>query len=373
MAANPVVKKIAALLGSEAHERQIAAAIVLGELGARDAEVVDGLIAAALAGVPPVQRHAVNALQQLAGAGTAKKVLPVVLGLLGARDEAVRAAAVGAAVAFGDAAVDPVRARLGAATEPALRRALDEILARVGGKDAFTALLAALDTPDVEAAKAAALAARKRIKDAAAREKAAYFAQISGIADIVGVARPTIVPRWSCLIIEPHVDRILEKLHLLPEDLRDPHHVEARVARERLPAAVLEELETTRAALDERLDSLAAALSAEEGQPIVPPAVTGGLRANLMRRLDRFERRIISASKKQHAETMVEIATARGSLYPLGKPQERSLNFVPLLARYGPALRQDMLEEAKRHAGRLLGGDSALATREEVVSARGQL
>jgi hypothetical protein len=175
------------------------------------------------------------------------------------------------------------------------------------------------------------------------------------------------------LIIEPHVDRILEKLYLLPEDLRDPHHVEARVARERLPAAVLEELETTRAALDERLDSLAAALIAEEGQPIVPPAVTGGLRANLMRRLDRFERRIISASKKQHAETMVEIATARGSLYPLGKPQERSLNFVPLLARYGPALRQDMLEEARRHAGRLLGGDSALATREEVVSARGQL
>lgn len=201
----------------------------------------------------------------------------------------------------------------------------------------------------------------------------AYFAQISSIADIVGVARPTIVPRWSCLIIEPHVDQVLEKLRLVPEDLRDPHQAESRVARERLPATVLEELETTRTALDERLDSLSAALDAEEGQPIVPPAVTGGLRANLMRRLDRFERRIISASKKQHAETMVEIATARGSLYPLGKPQERSLNFVPLLARYGPALRQDMLEQARRHAGRLLGGDGALVTPEAVMSARGQL
>ena len=201
----------------------------------------------------------------------------------------------------------------------------------------------------------------------------AYFAQISGIADIVGVARPTIVPRWSCMIIEPHVERILEKLYLLPEDLRDPHQVETRVARERLPASVLEELQTTRTALDERLDSLSDAVSAAEGQPIVTPAVTGGLRANLMRRLDRFERRLISASKKQHAETMIEIATARGSLYPMGKSQERSLNFVPLLARYGPALREDMLEEARRHAGRLLGANAAPATQEEVVSVRGEL
>src|SRR6185503_11822943 len=35
--------KILALLASQAHERQIAAAIVLGEIGARDAPVIDAL------------------------------------------------------------------------------------------------------------------------------------------------------------------------------------------------------------------------------------------------------------------------------------------------------------------------------------------
>ena len=196
----------------------------------------------------------------------------------------------------------------------------------------------------------------------------AYFAQILPIADTLGVARPSIVPRWSCVIIEPHVEKILEKLKLLPEDLRDPHEAEARVARSRLPKRVLEELSSTRAVVDERLDALADAIE-KEGAPI-GAAVTGGLRANLMRRLDRFERRLISAAKKLHADAMQDIGTARGSLYPLGKPQERSLNFVPLLARYGPELRDEMLAHAGDHARQLLGDGRSTALLEEASTVR---
>ena len=43
---HPLIGKIRALLASQAHERQIAAAIVLGEIGARDAPVIDALAAA---------------------------------------------------------------------------------------------------------------------------------------------------------------------------------------------------------------------------------------------------------------------------------------------------------------------------------------
>ncbi|MFL5501909.1 MAG: bacillithiol biosynthesis BshC [Gemmatimonadaceae bacterium] len=196
----------------------------------------------------------------------------------------------------------------------------------------------------------------------------AYFAQISPIADTLGVGRPAIVPRWSCTVIEPHVEKILEKLYLLPEDLRDPHEVETRVARSRLSEEVLAEIDKTRAMLDERLDALTRAV--DEGATPVAPAVTGGLHANLLRRLDRFERRLIAATKRQHAETMTEIATARGSLYPFGKPQERSLNFVPLLARYGPPLREEMLREAERHATRLLGASSISEPEQAAVAGR---
>ena len=177
--ANPLTGKILALLDSEAHERQIAAAIVLGEIGAREAASIDALAAAVARGIPPVQRHALDALGRLAaGAGT-RRAMPAVLTGLAARDEAVRRAAVDAAIAIGDETIAAVRARLAEATDPLERRALEEVLGRVGGKDAFKALLAALDTPNVEAARAAALAVRQQVKEASAREKAAYLAEIT--------------------------------------------------------------------------------------------------------------------------------------------------------------------------------------------------
>jgi uncharacterized protein YllA (UPF0747 family) len=198
----------------------------------------------------------------------------------------------------------------------------------------------------------------------------AYFAQLSPIAETLGVAVPSIVPRWSCTIIEPHVEKVLEKLDLRPEEFRDPHEVEARVARAHLPKRVVDELDSARALLDAKLDELSDAV-AEERAP-VGPAVTGGLRANLMRRLDRFERRLIAAAKKQHADIMHEIGTARGSLYPLGKPQERGLNFVPMLARYGPGLLNDMLDEARGHAARLVGGNAPTRPLETSLQGRGR-
>jgi hypothetical protein len=177
--ATPETRKIVALLDSQAHERQIAAAIVLGEIGARDAVVIGALAAAVARGIPPVQRHALDALGRLAAGAGAKRALPAVLAALAARDEAVRRAAVEAALAIGDGVIAPVRARLGEAVDPTERRALEEVLGRVGGKDAFKALLAALDTPDVEAARAAALTVRQRVKEASGREKGAYLSEIT--------------------------------------------------------------------------------------------------------------------------------------------------------------------------------------------------
>jgi HEAT repeat protein len=173
------IDKIRALLASPAHERQIAAAIVLGEIGAHDAAVIDALTEAATGGVAPVQRHALEALARVAAGKSARRVMPKVLPCFVSRDESVRRAAIDAAIAFGDEAVTPIRQRLAEATDVVERRALEEVLGRVGGKDAFSALLAALDTTDVEAARAAALAVRQRVKEANPREKAGYLAAVT--------------------------------------------------------------------------------------------------------------------------------------------------------------------------------------------------
>ncbi|HXJ21136.1 MAG TPA: hypothetical protein VMT03_12970 [Polyangia bacterium] len=183
MAPDPLVARIAALLGSTAHERQIAAAIVLGEVGAREPPVLDALAAAVTGGIAPVQRHALDALARLADGSASRRAVPAVisavLGALAARDEQVRAAAVEAAVALGQPAIDAVRARLREPTDPAERRTLEVVLGRAGGRGAFEALLAALDTPDLEAARAAALAVRQRVKDAPPRERAGILAHLT--------------------------------------------------------------------------------------------------------------------------------------------------------------------------------------------------
>ena len=180
------VGKIRALLASPAHERQIAAAIVLGEIGAHDAAVIDALAGAAAGGVAPVQRHALEALARLAGGKSARRVIPKLMPCFASREDPVRRAAVDAAIAFGDEAVGPVRQRLAAATDVVERRALEEVLGRVGGKDAFSALLAALDTTDVDAARAGALAVRQRVKEATPREKAGYLAQVTKLVKAKG-------------------------------------------------------------------------------------------------------------------------------------------------------------------------------------------
>jgi len=105
VAADPILRKLTALLAHDAPERQIAAAIVLGELGVTDASAVAALITAATTDHPAIQRHAVEALGRL----RAPRALPAVLAALASRDEGRRRSAIAAMIGFQDAAGGPVR------------------------------------------------------------------------------------------------------------------------------------------------------------------------------------------------------------------------------------------------------------------------
>ena len=172
MAPGSLVDKIRALLASDAHERQIAAAIVLGEIGARDAAVIDALARAAAGGVPPVQRHALEALARLAGGKTARPrrcrgSWPA------ARRATIRSGGRRSTRRSRSATRRWRPCASGWRRRPTRRSGAPwkRCSGRVGGKDAFSALLAALDTPDIDAARAAALAVRQRVKEATARAR----------------------------------------------------------------------------------------------------------------------------------------------------------------------------------------------------------
>jgi len=181
----------------------------------------------------------------------------------------------------------------------------------------------------------------------------AYFAQVSAVADALELDAPLAVPRWSTTIIEPHVARILSRLRIDEAELADPHRAEGRIARESLPPSVSHALADFRAELGRRAGDVSQAVRG--GQLPVPAEVVDGARRAMQHRLERLERRIVASAKRREGETMTQIATARGALFPLGTRQERALNIVPFLARHGAIVTERMLASAREHARDLVG------------------
>jgi bacillithiol biosynthesis cysteine-adding enzyme BshC len=197
----------------------------------------------------------------------------------------------------------------------------------------------------------------------------AYFAQSTAIAQHLGVAAPLVLPRWGGTIIEPHVQRLLDRHHLDADDLRDPHAAESRLVRAGLPDAVRDALAQYTSGSQSLNDALRTALRADGAVPLVPDAVLDGVRNNVAYRLQRLERRILAAAKRRESSAMHDIAVARASLYPLGKPQERVLNFIPLLARHGEPLLDLMRARAGEHAESMLAGRASPA-KERIAAPR---
>lgn len=177
----------------------------------------------------------------------------------------------------------------------------------------------------------------------------AYFAQVTAVAEALGVAAPLVLPRWSGFVVEPRIERILERHALTVEDFRDPHAVEGRLARESIPPAMIEAIGQLRSSLDKSVADIGSA----GAHDLVPNGVLEGLERNVNHRIDRLERRIAAGIKRRGSDTLRDAALARGALYPFGSPQERSLNFIPLLARYGEGLVEQVLTEVRAYITRL--------------------
>jgi len=181
----------------------------------------------------------------------------------------------------------------------------------------------------------------------------AYFAQVSAVAEALGLAQPLGVPRWSASVIEPDVQAVLDRLGLQVEDFADPHAVETRLARAAWPESVAAAMERLRQDIGDGVAGVRDALR-ETGGLVSPPVLEGAARG-IEWRLARLERRITAAIKRREQALIRELRFVRGALYPDGSRQERSLNLLPLLCRHGLGLMDRLLAEARTHASALVG------------------
>jgi bacillithiol biosynthesis cysteine-adding enzyme BshC len=183
----------------------------------------------------------------------------------------------------------------------------------------------------------------------------AYFAQVTALAEALGARVPVAVPRWSGTVIEPRMQRLVDRLGVSRDDLADPHRVEVALARDAMPA----ELRGALAAMEARLDAVITGTVSADATGLIPPAVADGLRRRLAHQVQRFERRVIAAAKRREADLMRDIAAARGFHFPGGKRQERALSIIPFLARHGTSVLDAMRVRAAEHAAAIVVGRGA--------------
>ncbi|MGH7527859.1 MAG: bacillithiol biosynthesis protein BshC, partial [Gemmatimonadales bacterium] len=170
------------------------------------------------------------------------------------------------------------------------------------------------------------------------------------------VPRQQPLPRWSGVLVEPRVDRVLDKFQIpLPELLEPAGALEARLVRSQLPPEAVTALTALRAALETGYATLAR--SAEEVDPtLVRPIQGAGHQA--LAGTQETEKKLVHHLKRRQETELSQIARARAAVLPNNKPQERVLTVAPFLARYGPDLVRDLTAEIERWYDGALEGAS---------------
>jgi bacillithiol biosynthesis cysteine-adding enzyme BshC len=170
----------------------------------------------------------------------------------------------------------------------------------------------------------------------------------------LGVAAQWALPRWSGVLLEPRVERVLEKFGVeLGELMQPPGPLEARLVRSRLPDEAVRALESLRAAIEDGYGAIGRA--AVEVDPTLEKLVQGAKNHALGGTHD-VEKKLLQHLKKREETELGQIARARAAVWPSGKPQERVLTVAPFLARYGPSLLEQLLDAMRPWYDRALEG-----------------
>ncbi|MGI9041254.1 MAG: bacillithiol biosynthesis cysteine-adding enzyme BshC [Gemmatimonadales bacterium] len=170
----------------------------------------------------------------------------------------------------------------------------------------------------------------------------------------LGVPRQLPLPRWSGVLLERRVERVLEKFNAGLDDLLAPAGaLEARLIRSQLPTEATQTLGTLRAAIESGYEGLGRV--ATDIDPTLARPVQSARQQALSGTQD-VEKKLVQHLKRRQETELTQIARARTAVLPGNKPQERVLTVAPFLARYGPDLVPDLTAEIERWYAAALEG-----------------
>lgn len=179
-----------------------------------------------------------------------------------------------------------------------------------------------------------------------------YLKLTPPIYERLGVVRQLALPRWSGVLVEPRVERVLAKFGIGLSDLmQPPGMLEARLVRSHLPASVLDALADLRRAIESGYEPILRA--AVDVDPTLEKPVVN-LRNHALVGTQDVEKKLVQHLKKREETELAQIGRVRTAVWPAGKPQERVLTAAPFLAKYGLALLDDLAAEMRNWYGTAL-------------------
>jgi uncharacterized protein YllA (UPF0747 family) len=158
----------------------------------------------------------------------------------------------------------------------------------------------------------------------------AYFAQAAAVYETLGKPMPPIFPRISATLIEPRINRIVEKYRI---ELDDVFH-----GREYLRKKVVSATEDDSAfqrvtsLIDAELNGLRPLLGA------VDETLNGALdtsRQKVLHQLESLHSKYVNAVSRRNEIIERHLDSMCNTLFPEKKPQERVVNICSYVARYG--------------------------------------
>jgi uncharacterized protein YllA (UPF0747 family) len=176
-----------------------------------------------------------------------------------------------------------------------------------------------------------------------------YFAQTRRIYEYFNVPMPVPHLRLGYTLIDAATRRILDKYHLPPLTLRDPDRALAEWIRARADIAspalwqdLRQQVYHPLGELKERVRTL---------DPTLETSLEGTLNY-MMVRIGKFEKKLVRHLKKAEHLTATQLRRAAEALYPRRGLQERTLNGMSYLSRYGMELFDTLLQAVPESYGK---------------------
>ena len=161
----------------------------------------------------------------------------------------------------------------------------------------------------------------------------AYFGQYKTLYEEFGITMPIIYPRASVTIVEEKVEKVLERFSLEATDFfGDLEFLKQQVAEQISDLKAEEFFSSAWSSIQGSLDQLKPALQSID--PTLLPALNHTL-DKLHTHLDSLKEKTIAAQKRQHEVALRQIDKAGANLFPSSDFQERQINVLYFLNKYG--------------------------------------